>query len=135
MKTNSDLMWIMKQARAATGQVNEVFFVRHVVERSRGPAVSLRGRSRNSGYELSGERHCFGVGWWVRCSRRPRPLRPACASWQNLMCEVEAGTNDWPQNTSVLCWHCSHPFAGPPIPKPVGYDERLDRYTGAGVLL
>lgn len=43
---------------------------------------------------------------------------------------VEPG--DWPATSSCLCWHCCHSFAGPPLPMPIKYDDRLDEFHVVG---
>ena len=55
----------------------------------------------------------------LRRAKRPRSVRV-----------VEEG--DWPTSTACLCWHCCHPFSGPPLPMPVRYDERLDLFHVTG---
>lgn len=46
--------------------------------------------------------------------------------------QVEPGVCDWPDRTTLLCWHCAQPFDTPPIPKPVGFDEKLRRWRVQG---
>lgn len=41
-------------------------------------------------------------------------------------------TGSWPSSTSVWCWHCCHPFSGPPLPMPIRYDDRLDTFHVTG---
>lgn len=43
---------------------------------------------------------------------------------------VEQG--DWPTSTKVLCWHCCHPFSGPPLPLPVSYDSKRQTFRVTG---
>ena len=43
---------------------------------------------------------------------------------------VERG--DWPESTPTLCWHCCHPFGGPPLPLPIKYDARRDVFHVTG---
>lgn len=38
----------------------------------------------------------------------------------------------WPTHTDVCCWHCCHPFEGPPVPLPTSYDSRLDAFGVVG---
>lgn len=44
-----------------------------------------------------------------------------------------AGAGDWPAKTDILCWHCCHGFDGQPLPLPVAYDDRADRFTVTGI--
>ena len=46
--------------------------------------------------------------------------------------QVESGVCEWPSRTDLLCWHCAQPFGTPPIPKPIGFDERLQRWKVQG---
>lgn len=47
--------------------------------------------------------------------------------------EVERGVVcEWPDKTELLCWHCAHGYKTPPIPRPIGYDHKLQRYTVRG---
>lgn len=41
-------------------------------------------------------------------------------------------TSTWPTDPSVWCWHCCHPCGAPPLPVPVAYDARQDRFTVRG---
>lgn len=43
---------------------------------------------------------------------------------------VERG--DWPASTDTLCWHCCHPFDGPPLPMPIKHDDRRDIFHVVG---
>lgn len=45
---------------------------------------------------------------------------------------MERGVCEWPDSTNFLCWHCAHRYDTPPIPRPVGYDQKLRRYTVKG---
>ena len=45
---------------------------------------------------------------------------------------VDAGACEWPARTRILCWHCAHAFDTPPVPRPVGFDPRLRRFTVQG---
>lgn len=39
----------------------------------------------------------------------------------------------WPSSvTDQLCWHCCHPFEGPPLPLPFKYDDRRDVFHVSG---
>jgi hypothetical protein len=38
------------------------------------------------------------------------------------------GHTSWPQRTHVACYWCCHTFDGPPIPLPVEYDAKKDRF-------
>jgi hypothetical protein len=44
---------------------------------------------------------------------------------------VEGGSN-WPTTSATLCWHCCHPFAGPPVPMPIRFDDKLRLYHVTG---
>lgn len=62
------------------------------------------------------------------CTDRPsRSLKravslPLCAVSHRHVKVAVPGT--WPEHTDVLCWHCCHPFDGPPIPMPTKYDDK-----------
>ena len=45
---------------------------------------------------------------------------------------ADRGSNTWPTHTSLWCWHCAHPFATPPVPKPTSFDpaRRVFRVKG-----
>lgn len=49
---------------------------------------------------------------------------------RQLVRVVEKG--QWPSSTSVWCWHCCHPFQGPPIPMPTRYDDHLRAFHVIG---
>lgn len=49
---------------------------------------------------------------------------PALRVTGQFQVRVDREARDWPRQTSILCWHCCHPFSNPPIPKPVGFDDR-----------
>lgn len=49
---------------------------------------------------------------------------------RNVVRVAEVG--DWPVSTTCLCWHCCHPFDGPPLPLPLRYDPKLDRFHVVG---
>lgn len=36
---------------------------------------------------------------------------------------VDTDRASWPESTQVLCWHCAHAFATPPVPRPVAHDH------------
>lgn len=38
----------------------------------------------------------------------------------------------WPQHVDTLCWQCCHKFDTPPLPMPVAYDDRTDRFQVTG---
>lgn len=38
----------------------------------------------------------------------------------------------WPESTATLCWHCCHPFEGPPLPMPFKYDDKLGVFDVTG---
>ena len=59
-----------------------------------------------------------------------KPLPIARTGEKNAVRIVEKG--DWPTQTSVLCWHCCHPFAGQPLPMPVRHDARRDLFHVVG---
>lgn len=40
--------------------------------------------------------------------------------------------SEWPASTDLLCWHCCHPFDGPPLPLPVAHDEKRDEFRVMG---
>lgn len=46
--------------------------------------------------------------------------------------QVERGVCEWPDKTEFLCWHCAHSYTTPPVPRPIGYDQKLRRYTVRG---
>jgi len=39
---------------------------------------------------------------------------------------------EWPESSSMLCWHCCHPIPGRPYPIPYKYDDRLDTFLVTG---
>lgn len=39
---------------------------------------------------------------------------------------------DWPTSTTNLCWHCCHPFSGPPLPMPFRFDDKMDLFYVTG---
>lgn len=59
------------------------------------------------------------IGKRVRCVAADTP--PPC------------GGTPWPTSTDQWCWHCCHPFQGPPLPLPLKYDDRRDVFHVAGV--
>lgn len=47
---------------------------------------------------------------------------------------VDPANGNWPATIGERwCDHCCHPFDGPPVPLPVGYDDRRDIFTVRGV--
>lgn len=42
-------------------------------------------------------------------------------------------SKDWPEKTSILCWHCCHSFDTRPIPFPVSYDRNRNAFQVVGV--
>lgn len=42
------------------------------------------------------------------------------------------GGGDWPPRTDTWCWHCCHPFDGPPLPLPFKYDAARDEFHVKG---
>jgi hypothetical protein len=60
----------------------------------------------------------------------PAPSMPIALIRQGTVRVVEQGR--WPTSSSVLCWHCCHPFTGPPLPMPTHYDDRLDIFHVTG---
>jgi hypothetical protein len=38
----------------------------------------------------------------------------------------------WPSSTDILCWHCCHSFESVPIPLPLEYDDKRDRFKVSG---
>lgn len=61
---------------------------------------------------------------------QPRPPPIARTSQHGVVRVVEQGS--WPERTSTLCWHCCHPFDGPPLPMPIRYDDRRDVFHVTG---
>lgn len=59
----------------------------------------------------------------VTRSKAPRTVRVTPASTAAAL---------WPSATDVLCWHCCHPFEGPPLPLPFKYDDRRDIFHVSG---
>lgn len=39
----------------------------------------------------------------------------------------------WPHRTEQWCWYCCHPFDTPPLPMPIGYDDKRDLFHVQGV--
>ncbi len=70
---------------------------------------------QSSASEKLGLRHVIGS------VKRGRTVRP-CA-------QQDA---DWPRRTDTWCWHCCHPFDTPPLPMPVEYDDRRDKFVVTG---
>ena len=59
---------------------------------------------------------------------KPLPIVPA--PYPRTVRVVDEGT--WPVSSSILCWHCCHPFASQPLPMPTHYNERLDMFRITG---
>lgn len=38
----------------------------------------------------------------------------------------------WPETTSILCWHCCHGFSTRPLPLPLSYDAKRNVFQVAG---
>lgn len=43
-----------------------------------------------------------------------------------------AWKDSWPDKTDLWCWHCCHTFDTKPIPFPLKYDEKLQRFSVVG---
>lgn len=48
------------------------------------------------------------------------------------VCWVGKDEGVWPPTSSYACWHCAHTFPTSPVGIPVGYDERLNKWTLRG---
>lgn len=65
----------------------------------------------------------------VKDAVAPLPIKRVGADPRAVRVVEEGG---WPASSSCLCWHCCHPFDGPPLPMPIRYDDRLDLFHVVG---
>ncbi len=78
------------------------------------------------GEERAGEcdRRSVLRGW-----RLPEPAgaddaRPKLEAVRRGQVRVTEHRGAWPARTDRWCWHCCHPFEGPPLPMPIKYEDR-----------
>jgi hypothetical protein len=49
------------------------------------------------------------------------------------LCREPTPITNMPSNTDICCWYCTYPFDTIPIPIPVEYDHRIERFIIQGV--
>lgn len=59
----------------------------------------------------------------------PSPL-PLLKTGGNTVRVIQEG--EWPSSTDVFCWHCCHPFDGPPLPLPTRWDAQRNIFHVMG---
>lgn len=62
----------------------------------------------------------------------PCSLPLAHTADRNRVRVVQPSEGTWPACSSTLCWHCCHPFHGPPLPLPIKYEPKRKVFHVAG---
>lgn len=62
-----------------------------------------------------------------------RPLHDSSASVKFRLHGADDVIETWPTTCGKLCWHCRHPFSGPPASIPMQYDHANETWHMKGI--
>lgn len=70
----------------------------------------------------------------IECGTESAIMSTSKVTFDNItLFGKDSPCRSWPKSTHIACFHCTEPFAGPPMSIPVAYDSKTERWTMDGV--